>query len=81
VVQRVVSTQCLEYRNLSLTFNPVMASRNNRNYISGFSLRDQDTYIEGITELIDLDAVLVVASMNIEVSPCFLQLTTVLILL
>jgi hypothetical protein len=72
-----VSNQSLEYRNLTLTFNPDTAS-SDRNYIAGFSIRDQNTYIAGITELIDLDAVLVVASMNIGVSPCFLQLTTVI---
>jgi hypothetical protein len=68
VVQRVVSNQGLESRNLTLTFNPVKASWN-RNYVAGLTGRDQNTYIAGIRELIDLDAVLVVASGNISVSP------------
>jgi hypothetical protein len=53
-------------------------SRSDGDYITGFSKSDQDTYIAGIRELIDLDAVLVVASGNIVVSPCFLQSTTVI---
>jgi hypothetical protein len=52
-----------------------MAS-SNPYYIEGFSTRDQNTYIAGIRELIDLDAVVVVTSGNIGVSPCFLQSTT-----
>jgi hypothetical protein len=57
-------------------FNPVTAMRD-RIHIAGFSISDQNTYIAGVRELIDLDTVLVVASGNISVSPCFLQSTTV----
>ena len=46
--------------NLELTFNPVGPNRMTEN--------DRTTFIEGMRNLIDLDAVLVVASGNIHVS-------------
>ena len=51
----------LNLRSLELTFNPV-----NPRLISE---NDLNTYIDGIRELISLDAVLVTASANIDVSP------------
>ena len=70
MLQLAVSNQHLEHRNLELTFNLVPAT--------GSSENDRNIYREGIRELIDLDAVLVVSSGNIRVSPCFLQSTTVI---
>ena len=43
-----------------------------------FSENDRETYVASIRELIELDAVLVVSSGNIRVSPCFLQPTTMI---
>ena len=40
----------------------------------GLTANDRDTFIESVGDLIDLDAVPVVASSNRDVSPCFFQL-------
>ena len=50
-----------EYRNLELTYDPVNANR--------ISEDDRNTYIAGMRDLIDLDAVLIVSSGNRNVSP------------
>ena len=49
--------------NPELTFNPVFPDR--------FTDNDRTTYISSVGDMIDLDVVLVTASGNINVSPCF----------
>ena len=39
----------------------------------GMTENDRATFIESVGDLVDLDAVLVVASSNRNVSPCFLR--------
>ena len=39
----------------------------------GVTEDDKNTYIAGVRDVIDLDAVLVTSSANITVSPCFLR--------
>ena len=70
MLQLAVSNQSLEHKNLELTFSLVPAA--------GSSENDRNTYRASMRELVDLDAVLVVSSGNIRVSPCFLQPTTVI---
>ena len=50
--------------NLELTFNPVFPDTMTEN--------DRTTYIAAMTDVIEFDAVVVAASGNISVSPCFL---------
>ena len=57
--------------NVELRFNPV-----DPNSIK-ITENDRNTFIAGIKDVIDLDAVLVTSSGNINVSPCFLLLATV----
>ena len=51
--------------NLELTFNPVDPN--------GMTENDRTTFIEGVRDVIELDAVLVAASGNTNVSPYFLR--------
>ena len=50
--------------NLELTFNPVRPN--------DLTVEDRTTYVAGLRDVIASDAVVIAASGNINVSPCFL---------